>query len=92
MTKLDIGPPPETGFDVTPSAEEVEFFRDNGFLVVDQLTTQEELDWLTVHLRAHLRSGERDEPGRAGRPHERRREDGPRCSRRRSSRRCTTRS
>ncbi len=33
-------------FDVTPTPEDVAFFRDNGYLVVDRLTTDEEIDWL----------------------------------------------
>jgi hypothetical protein len=41
-----FGPPPATDFDVSPSAEEVAFFRENGFLKVERLTTDEEIAWL----------------------------------------------
>jgi hypothetical protein len=33
-------------FEVNPTDEEVAFFRENGFLVVDRITTDEEIDWL----------------------------------------------
>ena len=42
-----FGPPPPVTLEVTPSDEEVEFFSENGFLVVDRITTDEELAWLT---------------------------------------------
>lgn len=41
-----FGPAPAPDFQVEPSAAEVEFFRENGFLVVERLTTDEEIDWL----------------------------------------------
>ena len=41
-----FGPPPAVPFDVTPSPEEVAFFRDNGFLKVERLTSDEEVAWL----------------------------------------------
>lgn len=43
---LHFGPPPETYFEVEPTTEEVEFFKENGFLVVERLTSDEELAWL----------------------------------------------
>jgi ectoine hydroxylase-related dioxygenase (phytanoyl-CoA dioxygenase family) len=46
MTKLRFGPPPSTKFEVTPSAKEVKFFQDNGFLVVERITTDEEIAWM----------------------------------------------
>jgi len=46
MTRSRFGPPPETSFDLTPTRDEVEFFRDNGFLVVERLTTDEEIAWI----------------------------------------------
>jgi hypothetical protein len=63
-------------FVVTPSSEEVAFFRENGYLVVERITTDEELDWLTElyeeifaakepELRPLDRSGRRD-PSIAG--------------------------
>jgi ectoine hydroxylase-related dioxygenase (phytanoyl-CoA dioxygenase family) len=41
-----FGPPPAQRFDVTPTREEVEFYKENGFLVVQRLTTDEEIEWL----------------------------------------------
>jgi hypothetical protein len=46
MSKPDFGPPPITDFEVAPSAAEVEFFRLNGFLAVERLTTDAEIAWL----------------------------------------------
>ena len=43
---LKFGPPPPTRFEVNPSAREVQFFRDNGYLVVERLTTDEEIAWI----------------------------------------------
>jgi ectoine hydroxylase-related dioxygenase (phytanoyl-CoA dioxygenase family) len=44
--QLDVRPPPVTDLTVAPTAEEVEQFRQQGYLVVDRLTTDEEIDWL----------------------------------------------
>jgi ectoine hydroxylase-related dioxygenase (phytanoyl-CoA dioxygenase family) len=41
-----FGPPPSTDFTVTPSAAEVQFFSDHGYLVVERITTDEEIAWL----------------------------------------------
>ena len=41
-----FGPPPESDFEVAPTDEEVAFFRENGYLVVERITTDEEIDWL----------------------------------------------
>jgi hypothetical protein len=61
-TKI-LDPLPEATLDVTPSADEVEFFAANGYLVVDRITTDEELGWLTV-LYEHIFSAEQaGEPG-----------------------------
>ena len=46
MGELRFGPPPKTTFAVTPTPAEVRFFRDNGYLVVERLTTDEELAWI----------------------------------------------
>lgn len=46
MGSAQFGPPPSKRFDVTPSADEVAFFKENGFLVVQRLTTDEEIAWL----------------------------------------------
>ena len=41
-----FGPPPAVPFDVNPTAEEVAFFKENGFLKVERLTSDEEVAWL----------------------------------------------
>ena len=46
MGELRFGPPPESAFEVAPTAGEVEFFRENGYLVVERITTDEEIAWL----------------------------------------------
>jgi len=46
MTEMMFGPPPATRFEANPSKDEVTFFQENGFLVVERLTTDEEIDWL----------------------------------------------
>ncbi|MGH9211826.1 MAG: phytanoyl-CoA dioxygenase family protein [Acidimicrobiales bacterium] len=63
MGTLTIGPPPPSSFEVGPSREQVEFFAENGYLVVDRITTDEEIDWLT-QLYEHIFSpANADEPG-----------------------------
>jgi ectoine hydroxylase-related dioxygenase (phytanoyl-CoA dioxygenase family) len=47
MTDPRFGPPPATTFDVAPSEDELAAYKENGFLVVERLTTDEELAWLT---------------------------------------------
>ncbi|MEY2425545.1 MAG: hypothetical protein QOI61_1117 [Actinomycetota bacterium] len=47
MSKPNFGPPPPSDFTVKPSDEEIEFFRANGFLAVERITTDEEIAWLT---------------------------------------------
>jgi hypothetical protein len=47
MAQLRFGPPPTATYERQPSDEEVQFFLDNGFLAVDRLTTDEELEWMT---------------------------------------------
>src|SRR4051794_12103007 len=46
MSQHRFGPPPSSDFQVIPSREEVAFFKDNGFLVVERITTDEEIAWL----------------------------------------------
>ena len=41
-----VRPLPKTQFEVAPSAAEVESFRENGFLVVERITSDEELAWM----------------------------------------------
>lgn len=47
MSEPDFGPPPPSDFTVTPTAEEVASFHENGFLAVERITTDEEIAWLT---------------------------------------------
>lgn len=46
MTEMMFGPPPAVPFDVNPSKDEIEFFKENGFLAVERLTSDEEIAWL----------------------------------------------
>ena len=41
-----FGPPPNIPFEAKPSPEEIAFFKENGFLVVERITTDEEIAWL----------------------------------------------
>ena len=43
---MDFGSPPTERFDVDIDAADVEFFAENGYLAVDRVTTDAELDWL----------------------------------------------
>jgi hypothetical protein len=62
MAQTQFGPPPATPFEVTPSREEIAFFRENGFLVVERITTDEEIDWLRT-IYDHI-----FDPANAGKP------------------------
>ena len=42
-----FGAPPKSDLDVRPTQDDVDFFEENGFLVVPQITTEEELAWMT---------------------------------------------
>lgn len=46
MNRPRFGPPPESSFEVTPTPDEVAFFREHGFLTVERITTDEEIAWL----------------------------------------------
>jgi hypothetical protein len=46
MTRSQIGPRPDVSFELTPTKAEIEFFRENGFLALDRITTDEEVAWL----------------------------------------------
>jgi ectoine hydroxylase-related dioxygenase (phytanoyl-CoA dioxygenase family) len=46
MAEYRFGPPPSPDFDVTPTVADAAFFRANGFLAVERLTTDAELAWL----------------------------------------------
>jgi hypothetical protein len=59
-----FGPPPASDLDVRPTDDDIAFFRDNGYLVVERLTTDVELEWLTQIFEEAI-AGERVfEPGR----------------------------
>ena len=47
MSDPVLPPRPATTLEVSPSDDDVAFFAENGYLVVERLTTDEELDWLT---------------------------------------------
>ncbi len=46
MTEFRFGPPPSPRFEVAPTARQVALFKDNGFLAVERLTSDEEIAWL----------------------------------------------
>lgn len=46
MTQMMFGPPPAVSFEADPTPDEVAFFQENGFLAVERLTSDEEIDWL----------------------------------------------
>ena len=46
MSDRRFGSPPPSSFEVHPTADDIAFFAENGFLVVERLTTDEELAWL----------------------------------------------
>ncbi len=43
---MDKNLPPSETYEVTPSRDEIEAFKENGFLAVERLTTDEEINWL----------------------------------------------
>lgn len=47
MSEFRFGLPPASDLDVNPTPEEVEFYAENGYLVVERITTDEEIEWLT---------------------------------------------
>ena len=62
-----FGSPPPSSFDVRPTEDDVAFFAENGFLVVERLTTDEELTWLERVFDAVMSEVPRVfEPGRDG--------------------------
>src|SRR6185436_15125826 len=46
MAKHSFGPSPTPNFEVHPTADQVAFFKEKGFLAVERLTTDEEIAWL----------------------------------------------
>ena len=47
MAIKQLRPMPTASLEVEPSADDIEFYRENGFLAVERITTEEELEWLT---------------------------------------------
>ena len=43
-----FAPPPKTDFEVDIDGDQAQFFSDNGYLALDRVTTDEELEWLSV--------------------------------------------
>ncbi len=41
-----ISPRPQADFDLHPSEDEIRFFNENGYLVVERMTTDEEIAWM----------------------------------------------
>ncbi len=61
----DFGPPPPGDLEVAPSPDEVAFFRKNGFLAVQRLTTDAEIAWLKTifeHIFDPANAGRRGAP------------------------------
>jgi len=46
MSKLKFGPPPAETYELKPTKAEIEFFRENGFLKLERITTDAEILWL----------------------------------------------
>ena len=57
MASPDFGPPPETAFTLEPTEQEIAFFRTNGFLAVERITTDEEILWMR-RIFEHIFSGD----------------------------------
>jgi hypothetical protein len=47
MVMMQVRPMPTASLEVEPTADDIAHFRENGFLAVDRITTDEELEWLT---------------------------------------------
>jgi ectoine hydroxylase-related dioxygenase (phytanoyl-CoA dioxygenase family) len=62
---MDFGRPPACDFDVSPTRDEVEFFHEYGYLVVERITSDAEIAWLRA-IFEHIFSPER--AGVAGAP------------------------
>jgi hypothetical protein len=46
MQNERFGAPPDASYELQPSGKEIEFFRENGFLAVERITTDEEVAWM----------------------------------------------
>jgi hypothetical protein len=64
MSQTPFGPPPNIPFEAQPSADEIAFFRENGFLAVERITTDAEVDWL-AGVYEHLFDPARADEGKA---------------------------
>lgn len=64
MQASKFGLPPGPEFEVHPTPEQVEFFRSEGYLVVQRLTTDEEIAWLK-QIFEYVFSPDCDQPGLA---------------------------
>jgi ectoine hydroxylase-related dioxygenase (phytanoyl-CoA dioxygenase family) len=62
MSSSPFGPPPAPLFEATPSAADVAFFRENGFLAVERITSDAEIAWLK-EIYEHVFAVEAGEPG-----------------------------
>ncbi len=85
MSNTAFVPPPPRDLQVRPTAEEVAFFREHGYLSVERITTDAELRWLegafeTVVLEAQA-SGGRTDGGESGSSSSRSRNDLPSTAR-----------
>ena len=83
-TDSRFGPPPASDFEVAPTDDEVASFRENGFLVVERITTDEEIDWLRPIFEAAF-----DESDGKMAPQAKKAELSRRCSRSSASRSCS---
>jgi hypothetical protein len=63
MTGAFTTPLPAARIDVEPTADQIAFFHDNGFLAVERLTTDEELEWLTQLFEYIFAPENADRPG-----------------------------
>lgn len=57
-----FGPPPAVPCDIAPTPDDVAFFRENGFLAVERLTSDEEIAWLR-EIYDHIFAPEAGQPG-----------------------------
>ena len=62
MIRRDLPPLPTAELTVEPTSAEVEAFQQDGFIVVDRLTTDEEIDWLAELYEFIFDPANRDSP------------------------------
>lgn len=63
MIHRDLPPMPKTELSVQPTQQEIESYLENGFLVVDRVTTDEEIDWLAELFEFIFDPANADRPG-----------------------------